>query len=718
MLASSAASLTAALTSAGGAKPDAQRNVSAWFWANRPPGSSGSGSRAMAGPATRPRPTTAAPRRAASAAADPDAMAGHGSTSIAGSMRVAAGSRRRAVDGSGAAPVAASSTSPRGRSRPAVAPEPVAHGHEPVRGGELRPRAPSGGQGLPAARHARRRAWRRRGRPRRRVPRPARACRCRPSSGRRRRWRTGSRRRAHRRSRDRPRRRARGRCRRSRRRRRSPGPRGATGTPARRTRRPRAARPAPTAGPSRTFARARRPGRVPAAAARRSRRGSSAARHRGPRASTRSTRCSISAAPSGARIAPRITAASSAIVVAQPRAGIDGAQARAGPVVIADQHDAGDGSRRERLGREGDLPRSPSGDTDREALPRERARRVEHRVQPVPRDAGLWWPRRPAACGTRVGPTAGLPRRTRAGRRRPAGPAAPPRPGAGSHARIGSPPREGPPPAGSGPGGRRARGPVSRRPLTRHLSRSVRARGATGWYISARQRGPRAPAHPTRRDREAGASPAQSRYGDRPSGRKSGRRSAVSLEPSRERSGASCDPPPDPSFDHEVRGLPCPSHSIHPQPELPWTHAHERRTAVAPHRSPPSCCSSWRPSWRPAPRRRRRPPRRRRRSPRPRRPRAHRRADRGTDADAGTGLPGDADRRRGHQRHARRRADQDRVADARRDRDRCSRSAWATRSSARSRTSRRIRPRRRACPTSPSSGPSTSRRSCPWARTW
>ena len=239
----------------------------------------------------------------------------------------------------------------------------------------------------------------------------------------------------------------------------------------------------------------RHPGRVPAAGARRSRRGLE--RRQTPRSSrvTRSTRCSISATPSGARIAPRITAASSATVVAQPRAGSTARRRERVPSSSPTSTTPRDGSRRERLGREGDLPRSPSDDTDREALPRERACRVEHRVEPVPRDAGLRRARRRPACGRPVGPTAGLPRRTRAGPRRPAGPAAPPRPRAGSHARIGSPPREGPPPAGQdrAGGGRGDQCRDDRLPGT-YLDR-LRARGRDRVVHFGSTTGPSGPLH-------------------------------------------------------------------------------------------------------------------------------------------------------------------------------------------------------------------------------
>src|SRR3954447_13885880 len=50
-----------------------------------------------------------------------------------------------------------------------------------------------------------------------------------------------------------------------------------------------------------------------------------------------------------------------------------------------------------------------------------------------------------------------------------------------------------------------------------------------------------------------------------PLGRKSGRRPAVPLEPSRERSGVPCDPPPDPSLRIRSRGRLIPS----PYLELP-----------------------------------------------------------------------------------------------------------------------------------------------------
>src|SRR3954454_25354897 len=85
------------------------------------------------------------------------------------------------------------------------------------------------------------------------------------------------------------------------------------------------------------------------------------------------------------------------------------------------------------------------------------------------------------------------------------------------------------------------------------------------WYPAVTP-GPQQPA-PTDVDasgREAGESPAQSRYGDRPSGRKSGRRPAVPLEPSRERSGVPCDPPPDPSLRIRSRGRLIPSPYLEP----------------------------------------------------------------------------------------------------------------------------------------------------------
>jgi hypothetical protein len=79
------------------------------------------------------------------------------------------------------------------------------------------------------------------------------------------------------------------------------------------------------------------------------------------------------------------------------------------------------------------------------------------------------------------------------------------------------------PPAGTG-GGRRARSGVWRDALRCHLSGSPGPRAVVRWATPS---GPRVPTEPTRYGREAGAIPAQSRYGDRPPGRKSGRRPAV-----------------------------------------------------------------------------------------------------------------------------------------------------------------------------------------------
>ena len=203
-------------------------------------------------------------------------------------------------------------------------------------------------------------------------------------------------------------------------------------------------------------------------------------------------------------------------------AGSSSRSARPRPVVLADQHEAADRSRGERLRRQ----------VQRAATAARRHRRVSRWPARVPARRA----RGPA--GTRRAPpgrSAGDRRRDTAG---------------GSHG--------GPRPPGTGgrADARRAHQRDRRQghERTRHRRDSTRdllrrghpwreegevamvtrdrltcrlsALGAGG-TLAADNRGPRVPADPTRFGREAGVIPAQSRYGDRPPGRKSGRRPAV-----------------------------------------------------------------------------------------------------------------------------------------------------------------------------------------------
>ena len=388
-----------------------------------------------------------------------------------------------------------------------------------------------------------------------------------------------------------------------------------------------------------------------------SRRGSSGARRRGPRASrgrpgarTSRRRRRVPGSRRGSRTA------SSATVGRAATAGIDGAQARAGPVVIADQHDALDGTRR-RTTRAGGRrcrarrPTTPSVSRCPASVPVESST-ASSRYHATPVSGVV--ARRPAARhaggshGGSAAANAGGPGDARRAQQRHRGQGQ-------DRTRESDHLHGGASSGGIRTGGRRARGPVSRRALTRHLSRSDPALEAAGWYTSARQRGPRAPAHPTRCGREAGASPAQSRYGDRPSGAEvrspiRRRRSSLREKGQAHRAIHRLTPPSTPK--RGVFHVP----PLHPPASGAPVDARSRPTDRR--RATPfaafllfllatvmAACAA------PAAR----PPRRRRRSRRPRRPPPATAAPTAAPTPtAGAGLPGHADRRRGHERHARR----------------------------------------------------------------
>ena len=266
--------------------------------------------------------------------------------------------------------------------------------------------------------------------------------------------------------------------------------------------------------------------------------------------------------------------------------------------------------------------------------------------------------------------------------------------------------------SGGTSGGRRARGPVSSWALMPHLP------GQGRWYPRGINRGPRTPADPTRRV----AKPVRVRHSPATVTAPFRGGSPVAdppspLEPSRERSGASCDPPLDPSFDPEARG----SSFLVP----PCIRSSRGRTLPGDGPSPPHPVP--RPAAAPAGRgprrllvagRQRQPDRHRARVPVARRDAdvaAHARADGLANRGAAPGRSPSRTTRgpRSRSRPSRRRSPR---SPTRRPRS-CSGSASATGSSARSRSSTRIRPRSPTSPTSPSSGRSTSRRSWPWAPT-
>ena len=435
------------------------------------------------------------------------------------------------------------------------------------------------------------------------------------------------------------------------------------------------------------------------------------ARRHTPRSSrvARSTRCSNVAPRSMSRTALRMTDASTAIVDAQPPAGSIARSAGPRAVVIADQDDALDGTRGERLRGQGEQPGASPDHPEREPLARQRARGIEHGVHPEPGHAGGGWSRsdrRPAR--------GRIPRWVRRL----------------EHGRPGDAGR--PQQRDRGQGHERTR--ESKHLHEGLLRRDIRreegeaASVVMGTYAPLTGSGPVVPSRhqpgssdPCRSDaacREAGANPAQSRYGDRPFRGGSPVADPPSpLEPSRERSGASCDPPPDPSFDPEARG----SSFLVP----PCIRSSRGRTLPGDGPSPPHPVP--RPAAAPAGRgprrllvagRQREPDRRRARVPVARR-----------DADGATHARADAPRRprrrpgrspsrttrgpRSRSRPSRRRSPRSPTPRPRS----CSGSASATGSSARSRSSTlsgrgRRRPRRRQVRRR-----STSRRSWPRART-
>ena len=245
---------------------------------------------------------------------------------------------------------------------------------------------------------------------------------------------------------------------------------------------------------------------------------------------------------------------------------------------------------------------------------------------------------------------------------------------------------------GSG-GGRRARTPSWRAPTYARLMRRSRRSLVVR---SGRSTGAPAPTDPTRLGREAGVSPAQSRYGDRPSGAEVRSPTCRRRSSLREKGQAHpCDPPPDPRFGPRSRGLPF--------PHLPVSESPRGRTLPARAPSPAARRPSLAPSWpilvagvlcraghepRAAPHGRAHARHRASARPTPRRTRRPSRP-----------VPGRADRRRGRQRpRSTPSPTADRDPHARRDRDPVRARASATASWARSRTSPRSRPRRPPIP--------------------
>ena len=352
--------------------------------------------------------------------------------------------------------------------------------------------------------------------------------------------------------------------------------------------------------------------------------------------------------------------------IAQPPAGIDRAQPGPRAVVITDQDDAPHGPDGERLRRQGEQP----------ARVRRPRPSVSRWPASVPAPSSTASSRNQAAAGRGRSRGDRRPARRRIPRwvrrlehRRPGDAGGPSNATAarGTSARANSKHlHEGllrrDDLAGGGRGGQCRRWPLIAR---------LTGVAAPRWYARGINRGPRVPAHPTRRGREAGASPAQSRYGDRPFGAEV--RSPIlpsPLEPSRERSGASCDPPPDPSFDPEARGsfvsLSLPASGV---PVDARSRATDRRrrtpfpallllllAAVL------AACSSPAASASPT-------------AVALASPVAGRDADVATDAradglaDRGARLPAHPHRRRGHRGHDPGRADEDRLAHQRGDRD-------------------------------------------------
>ena len=306
-------------------------------------------------------------------------------------------------------------------------------------------------------------------------------------------------------------------------------------------------------------------------------------------------------------------------------------------------------------------------------------------------------PASPGSPDRPVDSTADRPTRRRTDGLRPVRQGARWPPSAGAHARIGSPPREGPPPAGVT--GRRARTPVSRRPLIRPLSAcSASSAARSGWYASGDNGTPRslhirrgAIAKPVR-VRHSPATVTAPSWGGSPvadlpfrsSLREKGQahRAIDRLTPpSIPKRGVFHVPATPPTRNRSPRGRTLTS-------DAPSSRDITPRPAAVPARDPRGGLRRRR-RHRPARRRRHRSPRRRRLLHRP----PHRpRPDRG--ADPGPDLPGHADRRRGDQRHPRGRARRRSSRSPRPPPRPCSRSGWATSSSARSRTSRRTRPRR------------------------
>ena len=696
--------------SAGGAPPPAQPNVRPRFWAYSPPGRIGSGSWATTGTGDEdrrrrpPAPVRAEPPRTG---IDAD----HGCTS-SGSMAGAAGSRQTDGGRVGRPPDALEQ---HGATRPVDAGarrRPVADGLVARRRGDVGRDARPHVQRcqVPVALEHERSAADGRG-----PARPRRSARWRPSPGSTATRRTGTRGRRRRRSRATPRRRRPVRCRSSR-------PRVPVAGSTIRVRHATSPHDATASRPSERPPEVRREG-PPVAGVRREAGqepdGRSAAGRAPPDAEVRARRAGrpgarTSAPRSVSRIALRITAPPSAIVDAQPPAGStarrrdrepSSSPTSTTPPTGPDANDSG-GSASSRAR----PPTTPTVSRWPASVPAG----IEHRVHPEPGDAGGGG--RAATAARQAGgshggsavsstggrPTPGRPKQRDRGQGQE-------RTRESNHLHEGLLRRD-------MTGGRRARTPVSRRPLIRHLSRSVQ-RGGPGGTLPA-STGVLGPLHIRR---GVIAKPVRVRHSPATVTAPSGaevrspirrRRSSLREKGQAHRAIHRLTPPSIPKRG-VVRVLP----SIHRIRSTRGRTLTGRRAVVAPHHSPPCCCSCWPPSSPPARRRRPSPsptavaPRRP--SPRRRRRRRHRRADRRprrppaptfpvtlTD-DEGTSVTIAAEptkivsltpaatetlfalgarrpgRRQGRGLHA------------------------------------RIRPRPPTSPTSPSSGPSTSRRSWP-----
>ena len=205
---------------------------------------------------------------------------------------------------------------------------------------------------------------------------------------------------------------------------------------------------------------------------------------------------------------------------------IDERQPGAAPVVRADEHEAIDRPGRERLRRQVHRPRRAAEHADGQPLPDERARASctpssRYHARAAATAAGGPTP------DTAVAPTAG-PRPPSVGGRATAPVLMSAIAASGTRPRIH---RMGSTRETSSGGDRcwreEGEGAMVTTPAHLPLIRRTGSPVAASGTLHRATRGLSAPPDPTRFGREAGVSPAQSRYGDRPLGRKSGRRPAV-----------------------------------------------------------------------------------------------------------------------------------------------------------------------------------------------